>query len=127
MTIQIRLDQVCQIYEQYIHAGRLVDEGRLAGAVEAPFVEFQGLLPYPTVVEKAAKLCEGISRAQAYMDGNKRLAWLSTTTFLQLNGLVLVKIESNEAAGFVVSLSGTPEGIRGAARWLNDRIAPPLY
>jgi len=41
------------------------------------------------VVRQAALLASGISQAQAFMDGNKRTAFLATDVFLERNGLVL--------------------------------------
>ena len=39
------------------------------------------------IVRQAALLGVGISQAQAFLDGNKRTAYLALNTFLRMNGL----------------------------------------
>lgn len=41
---------------------------------------------YPTLDEKAAVLLESLVRNRALVDGNKRLGWLATVVFLDING-----------------------------------------
>ena len=41
---------------------------------------------YPTIEGKAAALLHSLARNHALLDGNKRLAWLATAVFLELNG-----------------------------------------
>jgi death-on-curing protein len=41
---------------------------------------------YPTIEAKAAALLHSLARNHALIDGNKRLAWLATAVFLDLNG-----------------------------------------
>ena len=38
------------------------------------------------LIAQAARIATGISRAQAFLDGNKRTALATTATFLQMNG-----------------------------------------
>ena len=97
MTIEIDADLCVAIYDAQIGVGRLVRRDLLESAVAAPFAGFGGYEAYPTLIEKAARLAYGIAEAQAYEDGNKRLAWLSTIVFLELNDVV-VEAEQDEAA-----------------------------
>jgi death-on-curing protein len=39
------------------------------------------------LIGQAARLATGISRAQAFLDGNKRTAFYTAVTFLNLNGI----------------------------------------
>ena len=121
MTVRIWLEDVELIYATHVAAGPLRDRRLLEGAVAAPFQAGFGREFYPTLVEKSAKLVEGISRAQAYGDGNKRLAWLSAVTFLRLNRQLLAVTEP-EAADFVLGIDGTEDGLTAAALWLNERL-----
>ena len=41
---------------------------------------------YPTLALKAAALLHSLARNHPLVDGNKRLAWLATVVFLDLNG-----------------------------------------
>jgi len=89
VTIEIDADLCVAIYDAQIGAGRLVRRDLLESAVAAPFAGFGGCEAYPTLIEKAARLAYGIAEAQAYEDGNKRLAWLSTVVFLEINDVVV--------------------------------------
>ena len=42
------------------------------------------------IVRQAALLGVGISQAQAFLDGNKRTAYLALNTFLRMNGLTYI-------------------------------------
>ena len=54
-------------------------------------------------IDKAARLAFGIAQAQAYQDGNKRLAWLCTVTFLEVNG-TSIDVDQDEAASVIRAL-----------------------
>jgi death-on-curing protein len=59
---------------------------------------------YPTLVDKAAALLHSVARNRALVDGNKRLSWVLTRTFLRLNGLDL-RIEVDDAERLVVGVA----------------------
>jgi len=63
----------------------LRDEGGLESAVMRPQMaaHYEGA----DIVRQAALLGVGISQAQAFLDGNKRTAYLALNTFLRMNGL----------------------------------------
>lgn len=122
MTVRLLVDQVILIHQEHVAAGPLLHFDKLDGAVAAPFQDVFGHELYPTLVLKAVKLIDGISRAQAFQDGNKRLAWLSGMALLQINGLFLQDLPAEEAADFVLNMDGGEDGLREAARWMNDRI-----
>lgn len=103
MTVAISVDLCLHIYEAEISAGGLRDRGLLEAAVAAPFAGFGDHEAFPTLIEKAARLAYGIAEAQAFHDGNKRLAWLSTVVFLELNGVEL-DVDQTEAAHAIRAL-----------------------
>lgn len=78
-----------------------MDEGKLRGALRAPFLGFDGREAHPTLPDKAAKLISAVATAHAYADGNERLAWHLGVAFLQLNGLLVVA-EQEDAANAVL-------------------------
>lgn len=124
MTKRIPVDQVDLIYRDHVAAGVLRDPGLLDGAVAAPFQHVFDTEVHATIVQKAVKLLDGISRAQAYSDGNKRLAWLTMVSFLEINGLMIVPdVTQEEAAAFVLTLRGDQAGLREAAEWLSERLS----
>jgi death on curing protein len=64
---------------------QLRDEGALESAVMRP--QMAAYYEGADVVKQAALLGVGISQAQAFLDGNKRTAYLALNTFLRMNGL----------------------------------------
>lgn len=65
------------------------DPGLLASAVARPKTTVFGEDVYPGLLDKAAALMHSLTRARGLADGNKRLAWLATYTFLRINGVEL--------------------------------------
>lgn len=109
------------LHTTFIAAGPLIHRDKLEGAVAAPYAGTFDVEFYPTIAQKATKLVDGISRAQAFRDGNKRLAWLSMTTFVEMNGLVVDLMPAEEAARWVLDLDGT-DGLIRATEWLNEHL-----
>lgn len=66
--------------------GPVRDLGLLDAAVARPQSSAFGEDAYPTVQLKGAALLHSIVTNHALVDGNKRLGWLATTVFLDVNG-----------------------------------------
>jgi len=62
------------------------DVGLLGSAISRPSTTVFGIDAYPDIVTKAAALLQSIVNNHALVDGNKRLGWLATSVFLELNG-----------------------------------------
>jgi death-on-curing protein len=67
--------------------GPVRDVGLLDSAVNRPRSSAFGEDAYATLNLKAAALLQSMTKNHALVDGNKRLAWLSTVVFCDLNGL----------------------------------------
>lgn len=67
-------------------AGPVRDVGLLDSAAGRPGSSAFGEDAYPGIDLKAAALLHSLVRNHALVDGNKRLAWLATVVFLDLNG-----------------------------------------
>jgi death-on-curing protein len=80
---------------------RIRDPGLLDSALHRPQSRFGGKDVYPTVPLKAAALLHSLVRNHPLVDGNKRLAWLVTVIFLDLNGWCSV-LGNLEAVQFVL-------------------------
>ena len=65
--------------------GPVRDVGLLDSAAARPPSSAFGENAYPSIDLKAAALLHSIARSHALVDGNKRLAWLATVVFLDLN------------------------------------------
>jgi len=70
-----------------LEVGPVRDIGLLDSATARPRSSAFGSDAYPSISLKAAALLHSITTNHALVDGNKRLAWLATTVFLDLNGL----------------------------------------
>lgn len=68
-----------------LQVGPVRDLGLLDSARARPASSAFGVDAYPTLPLKAAALLHSIARNHALADGNKRLAWLATVVFLDLN------------------------------------------
>lgn len=68
-----------------LRAGPIRDVGLLDSAAARPRSSAFGENAYPSLDLNAAALLHSIARNHALVDGNKRLAWLATVVFLDLN------------------------------------------
>jgi len=66
--------------------GPVRDVGLLDSAAGRPRSSAFGEDAYPHLELKAAALLHSVAGNHALVDGNKRLAWLATVVFLDLNG-----------------------------------------
>ena len=67
-------------------ADGLRSEELLTSALEAPFASFGGKELYPTLEEKAARLCHSLISNHPFADGNKRIGMFLMLIFLKVNG-----------------------------------------
>jgi death-on-curing protein len=68
-----------------LDVGPVRDIGLLDSAQGRPRSSAFGEDAYPTLSLKAAALLQSLARNHALVDGNKRLSWLATVVFLDLN------------------------------------------
>lgn len=91
--IRLSKSQVLLIHDQLIAetggSSGLRDEGMLDSALNAPFQTFGGENVYPTLQQKAARLCFGLVKNHPFVDGNKRIGLHAMLVFLALNGVEL--------------------------------------
>lgn len=89
--------------------GPVRDLGLIDAAVARPQSSAFGEDAYPTVELKAAALLHSIVTNHALVDGNKRLGWLATTVFLDLNGAA---VDLDDDAAFRLVMDVAEGGIR---------------
>ena len=68
-------------------ASLIRDAGLLGSAAARPRTAVFGEDAYPDLWSKAAALLQSIVKNHPLVDGNKRLGWLATATFLDLSGI----------------------------------------
>lgn len=66
--------------------GPVRDLGLVDSAAARPRASVFGEDAYPSLATKAAAFLHSLARNHALVDGNKRLAWLATVVFLDING-----------------------------------------
>jgi death on curing protein len=79
------LDDIIEMVRA-LKVGPIRDVGLLDSAVNRPRASAFGDDAYPTLELKAAALLHSMTKNHALVDGNKRVAWLSTVVFCDLNG-----------------------------------------
>ena len=85
MIVYLTLEDALRvIFREQI--GPIGDLGLLDSALSRPRASAFGEDAYPTLELKAAALLHSLVKNHALVDGNKRLSWLLTMMFLDLNG-----------------------------------------
>jgi death-on-curing protein len=98
--------------------GPVRDVGLLDSASSRPRSSAFGQDAYPTLALKAAALLQSITKNHALVDGNKRLAWLATVVFLDLNGEA-PELSDDEAFVLVWDIASRPMEVADIAHRLN--------
>jgi len=78
------------------------DLGLLGSAVARPGTSAFGRDAYPDLLTKAASLLQSIVNNHALVDGNKRLGWLTTAVFLEVNGVDAAAADNDEVFDLVM-------------------------
>jgi death on curing protein len=81
------------------------DVGLLGSAVARPQTTVFGEDAYPDLQMKAAALLQSIVNNHALVDGNKRLGWLSTAVFLDINGVNIAAARNDDVYDFVITVA----------------------
>ena len=86
------------IIDKYGGSHGLRDAGALESALYRPQTGY-----YNDLIQEAAALWESLSQNHPFIDGNKRVAFAVTYTFLTFNG-IKIKVSANEVILFVKEL-----------------------
>ena len=108
-VLAIHADQI----ERYGGSEGIRDAGLLEAALYRPQTGY-----YADLVEEAAALWESLAQNHPFVDGNKRVAFAATYTFLAING-VRLSASPEEAYAFI-------SGLYEAGTFRFDRLAPWL-
>jgi death-on-curing protein len=99
------------------------DAGLLGSAAARPQTTVMGEDAYADVWEKAAALLQSIVKSHALVDGNKRLGWLATAVFLDLNAVNVTSISNDDVYRFVLEVAGGHHSIEELAATLRHLTA----
>lgn len=87
------VEQVIELHRKLIEATGGLDGVKDVGLIESSlslaFNAYFGVDHYPSIEEKAARLCYSLVNNHAFFDGNKRIGIYVMLVFLELNGIVL--------------------------------------
>jgi death on curing protein len=83
------------------------DVGLLGSAMVRPQMSVGGVDAYPNLWLKAAALLDSIVNNHPLIDGNKRLGWLATAVFLELNDLSVVDASNDAVFDLVIGVASS--------------------
>ncbi|UCH27087.1 MAG: type II toxin-antitoxin system death-on-curing family toxin [Trueperaceae bacterium] len=117
------LNEVIAIHEALVTefggASGIRDMGALEAALMRPQLGY-----YQNLVDEAAALMESLGNNHPFIDGNKRVAFFVTDTFLRMNGRV-IECDSDEAYAFLMGLFEERNfRFQALKRWLEDHVKP---
>ena len=98
-------------------ASGLRDEGLLQGALQRPINKWQ--YENADTFECASAYAFGIAKAHAFVDGNKRTAFVTSLTFLRLNGWHFVT-DPAEGVTFMEDLASGAVSEESFRNWLEQ-------
>ncbi len=119
--IQLTEEQILKMHSQLIRetggSPGLRDEGLLGSALSAPFQSFSGEDAYPSLQQKAARLCFGLVKNHPFIDGNKRIGAHAMLVFLALNGINL-NYTQDELVDITLRLASGETGYEDLWQWI---------
>jgi len=92
-------------------------EGMIQVCIERPLTDIYNVIPFPHILHKATILMETIINFHPFVDGNKRVALLTTYFFLYWNGYDLVIPE--DAADFTIEIAKGKHTSNNILSWLS--------
>ena len=129
MTVAIEyldIDDVLRLAQRLLGAPVPIrDLGLLGSAVARPQTTVGGRDAYPDLWTKAAAMLQSIVNNHALVDGNKRLGWLSTAVFLELNGIDITAAANDEVYDLVIDVASRQASIDDIATRLAHLVRDP--
>lgn len=121
--INILLDDILDFHQQLTDKYRMEngihDINLLQSAVNAPFQSFAGQDLYPTIFDKASRLCYGLTKNHPFNDGNKRTAIHSMLIYLGLNDIFL-NYDNIELENIIIDIASSKMTYEELTQWLQD-------
>ena len=119
--IKLTKQQVLNLHKQLIDTtggiSGVRDENMLISALETPFQSYEGQELYPSIQAKAARLCYGLVKNHAMIDGNKRIGVHVMLVFLALNGVEL-QYTQKELYSIILELASSKIEYEDLLKWI---------
>lgn len=97
------------------------DQNALASALARPINRWQ--YEQADLAALAASYAFGLARNHAFVDGNKRIAFVSMMVFLRLNGVRFAP-DPAQATSAIIGLASGEIDEAGLSRWIRDNWPP---
>jgi len=114
-------DQIIAVHsKQLLRFGGAIglrDEGLLRSALERPVNKWQ--YGNAELAELAAAYAFGLAKNRAFIDGNKRVAFMSMMLFLRKNGVLFAPDPAHATAMFIALAAGEVSE-ESLTRWIRD-------
>jgi death on curing protein len=108
------------VIQEYGGLDGIRDQRMLESAVFRPQTGY-----YQDIFEEAAALMESLAQNQAFIDGNKRVAFVLTDSMLRANGFFL-DVKPLEAHAFIDGFATRKEGrFTSIVEWIKSVVKPP--
>ena len=119
--IKLTKEQILLLHTQLIDttggSDGIRDIGLLESALESPFQSYGGEELYPSIQAKAARLCYGLVKNHAMIDGNKRLGCHAMLVFLALNGYEM-EYTQKELSDLILDVAADRKQYEDILDWL---------
>jgi death-on-curing protein len=117
----VTYDQIIAIHARQLRrfggAAGLRDEGMLQSALERPVNKYQ--YERAELPALAAAYAYGLAKNQAFVDGNKRAAFMAMMVFLRRNGVMFAP-QPAHATAIILSLAAGEVSEESLTRWIRD-------
>jgi death on curing protein len=117
----VTYEQVIAIHSRQLRrfggAPGLRDEGLLRSAIERPANKWH--YEQAGLAELAAAYGFGLAKNHAFVDGNKRIAFMTMMTFLRKNGVRFAPDQA-QATAIIMALAAGEVSEESFARWIRD-------
>jgi len=119
--IKMTKEQILLLHTQLLEAtggsDGIRDVGLLESALESPFQSYSGEELYPSIQAKAARLCYGLVKNHAMIDGNKRVGCHAMLVFLALNGYE-IEYTQKELSDLILDVAAGKKQYEDILQWL---------
>ncbi len=119
--IKLTKEQILLLHAQLIEttggSDGIRNMGLLESALEIPFQSYGGEELYPSIQAKAARLCYGLVKNHAMIDGNKRLGCHAMLVFLALNGYEM-EYTQKELSDLILEVAADRKQYEDILYWL---------
>ena len=119
--IALSKQQILLLHSQLISgtggSDGLRDVGLLESAINSPFQQFGNEDLYPTIQQKASRLCFGLVNNHPFIDGNKRIGAHVMLVFLALNGIEL-EYTQDDLSSTILKLASNEISYQQLTKWI---------